>query len=194
MATTAAGPRVLPDAVEFFVADEGGEHASVALAQDLRRPRSGIPFVHETGGWRLTVSRPEVDRMEYLLELDGKLTPDPANPQWAPGPFGDKSVVEWPEYEPWRVDRINSLFRDFLANHPGRYRMVDLNKFVSPQGKFTDELNGQVIRGDGVHFTDAGAAIVAEWLAPQLEAIAGGGDPDPVDDTDRPDSRGLWAK
>jgi len=100
MATTAAGPRVLPDAVEFFVADEGGEHASVALAQDLRRPRSGIPFVRENGGWRLAVSRPEVDRMEYLLELDGKLTPDPANPLRAPGPFGDKSVVEWPEYEP----------------------------------------------------------------------------------------------
>ena len=100
MATTAAGPRVLPDAVEFFVADEGGAHASVALAQDLRRPRSGIPFARENGGWRLTVSRPEVDRMEYLLELDGKLTPDPANPLRAPGPFGDKSVIEWPEYEP----------------------------------------------------------------------------------------------
>ena len=100
MATTAAGPRVLPDAVEFFVADEGGGHGSVALAQDLRRPRSGMPFVREDGGWRLAFARPDVDRMEYLLELDGKLTPDPANPLRALGPFGDKSVVQWPEYEP----------------------------------------------------------------------------------------------
>jgi enterochelin esterase-like enzyme len=38
--------------------------------------------------------------MEYLLEIDGTLTPDPSNPLRARGPFGDKSVVEWPEYEP----------------------------------------------------------------------------------------------
>ena len=100
MATTAAGPRVLPDAVEFVVADEAGEYASVALAQDLRRPRVGIPFVRDDGGWRLAFARPDVDRMEYLLELDGKLTADPANPLRAPAPFGDKSVVEWPEYDP----------------------------------------------------------------------------------------------
>jgi enterochelin esterase-like enzyme len=36
--------------------------------------------------------------MEYLLNLDGSFTPDPSNPKRAGGPFGDKSVVEWPEY------------------------------------------------------------------------------------------------
>jgi hypothetical protein len=101
---------------------------------------------------------------------------------------------EWPEYDPWRVDRINSLFRDFLANHPGRYRLVDLNQFVSPQGRFTDELNGQLIRDDGVHFTRAGALMVVQWLAPQLAQIAAGGGPEPVDDSARVDARGLWAK
>ena len=101
---------------------------------------------------------------------------------------------EWPEYDPWHVDRINSLYRDFLANHPGRYRMIDLNKFVSPQGKFTDELNGQVIRGDGVHFTEAGSNMVVDWLTPQLKEAAAGEDPDPAAEGERPDSRGLWAK
>jgi peptidoglycan/LPS O-acetylase OafA/YrhL len=101
---------------------------------------------------------------------------------------------DWPEYEPWRVDRINSLYRDFLVNHPGRYRMIDLNKFVSPQGRFTDELNGQVIRGDGVHFTDPGALMVADWLAPQLRDIAAGQGAEPVAASERVDSRGLWAK
>jgi peptidoglycan/LPS O-acetylase OafA/YrhL len=101
---------------------------------------------------------------------------------------------EWPEYEPWRVDRINSLYRDFLENHPGRYRMIDLNKYVSPQGRFTDELDGQVIRGDGVHFNTAGSNLVVNWLTPQLQEVAAGGDPDPADDAERPDSRGLWAK
>jgi enterochelin esterase family protein len=38
--------------------------------------------------------------MEYALAIDGRFTTDPANPLRAPGPFGDKSVVEWPEYAP----------------------------------------------------------------------------------------------
>ena len=38
--------------------------------------------------------------MEYLLAVDGDFVPDPQNPLRAPGPFGDKSVIEWPEYEP----------------------------------------------------------------------------------------------
>ena len=34
----------------------------------------------------------------HLLALDGALQPDPRNPLRAGGPFGDKSVIEWPEY------------------------------------------------------------------------------------------------
>ena len=56
--------------------------------------------------WDLTLPRPVgVDRVEYLLQLvhaDGRseLVRDPANPLVAPGPFGDKSVLELPGYEP----------------------------------------------------------------------------------------------
>jgi enterochelin esterase family protein len=53
--------------------------------------------------------------MEYLLELShrgggGELVPDPSNPLRAPGPFGDKSVLEFPEYEPpqWIFDEDTS--------------------------------------------------------------------------------------
>ena len=97
---------------------------------------------------------------------------------------------EWPEYDPGAVDRINSLYRDFLANHPGRYRMVDLNKFVSPQGKFTDELNGQVDprrrgalhRGGGDHGRRLAHAPAQGGRRPAR-------DPDPADEGERPDSR-----
>lgn len=56
--------------------------------------------------WELTLPRPYgVDRVEYLLELlhadgDIELLPDPANPLVAPGPFGNKSVLELPGYAP----------------------------------------------------------------------------------------------
>jgi hypothetical protein len=101
---------------------------------------------------------------------------------------------QWPEYDPWRVDRINSLYRNFLASHAGRYELIDLNRFVSPNGKFSDTLDGQVIRGDGVHFTAVGQQVVAKWLVPQLLDVAKGGDPDPADNEDRSDGRHLWAK
>ncbi|HEV2590849.1 MAG TPA: alpha/beta hydrolase-fold protein [Gaiellaceae bacterium] len=92
--------RVEPDAVEFAVPDPEHELQRVSLAQELRRPRLGPPLEWADGAWRGRFARPEVDRIEYLLEVDGDLQPDPANPLRAPGPFGDKSVIEWPEYEP----------------------------------------------------------------------------------------------
>jgi len=72
----------------------------VTLYQELVRPRRGPQFEWRDGAWRLYFHRPDVNRMEYLLGLDGSFVPDPANPLRAPGPFGDKSVIEWPEYEP----------------------------------------------------------------------------------------------
>jgi enterochelin esterase-like enzyme len=70
----------------------------VVLGQEVSRPRPGPPFVWADGAWRLTFPRPEADRLEYLIGVDGAFVPDPANPLRAPGPFGDKSVIEWPEY------------------------------------------------------------------------------------------------
>jgi enterochelin esterase family protein len=70
------------------------------LAQEVARPRPGPPFEWHDGAWRLDFPRPEVDRLEYLIGIDGRYVSDPGNPLRAPGPFGDKSVVEWPEYQP----------------------------------------------------------------------------------------------
>lgn len=71
----------------------------MVLGQDVARPRPGPPFEHADGAWRLRFERPPLDRLEYLLGIDGDFVPDPANPLRAPGPFGEKSVIEWPEYE-----------------------------------------------------------------------------------------------
>jgi enterochelin esterase-like enzyme len=83
---------VLPDPEHRFT--------EVVLGQEVARPRAGPPFEWRDGVWRLTFPRPDVDRLEYLIGVDGAFGPDGANPLRAPGPFGDKSVVEWPEYEP----------------------------------------------------------------------------------------------
>jgi hypothetical protein len=93
-------PAVTEDAVELSVPD--GRFRSVALVHELRRPRV-VPFERHGGRWELRLPRPPVDRLEYLLELerrDGSRErgPDPRNPLRAPGPFGEKSVVEFPGY------------------------------------------------------------------------------------------------
>ena len=72
----------------------------VVLGQEVTRPRVGPAFAWRDGAWRLTFPRPDVDRLEYLICVDGSFRPDPTNPLRARGPFGDKSVVEWPEYAP----------------------------------------------------------------------------------------------
>lgn len=68
------------------------------LGQEVSRPRPGPAFAWSDGAWRLTFPRPDADRLEYLIGVDGAFGPDPANPHRAPGPFGDKSVIEWPQY------------------------------------------------------------------------------------------------
>jgi enterochelin esterase-like enzyme len=107
MSTVTTSPIVSESGVVFSVENPAGDLSAVNLYQEVQRPRIGPAFTHVPGGesWRLRFARPDVDRMEYMLELtheDGsrELTSDPGNPLRAPGPFGDKSVIEWPEYQP----------------------------------------------------------------------------------------------
>ena len=83
-----------------MLADPEHRFDEVVLGQEVSRPRPGPPFEWRDGAWRLTFARPEVDRLEYLIGVDGSFAPDPGNELRAPGPFGDKSVVEWPQYQP----------------------------------------------------------------------------------------------
>jgi enterochelin esterase family protein len=89
---------------------DDGTCTRVELAHELRRPRL-VPFVRRGTRWELRLERPPVDRLEYLLELEhrnGRVerVPDPGNPLRAPGAFGERSVLEFPGYEPpaWIAD------------------------------------------------------------------------------------------
>jgi enterochelin esterase-like enzyme len=91
-------PEVRADGVTFRLADHGYE--SVLLQQELQRPRTGPALARRDGTWELVYPRPPVDRMEYRFEADGASLLDPGNPLRVPGAFGERSVVEFPEYAP----------------------------------------------------------------------------------------------
>ena len=46
--------------------------------------------------------------------------------------------------------------------------LVDLNAHVSPNGTYSNVLDGQLFRYDGVHFDPEGGRRIFEWLAPRL--------------------------
>lgn len=104
-AALAPGPAVDRDGATLRYADPEHHLFAVDLVQEVGQPRSGPSFDRVPGGWEVRFPRPAVDRFEYMLELtyaDGgsHLVLDPANPRRSGGPFGDKSVIEFPDYGP----------------------------------------------------------------------------------------------
>lgn len=101
------GPLVGVDEVAFRVPDPDAAFAAVGLMQEIRRPRDWTPLEkgRASDTWELPFRRPDVWRMEYRFKgvrRDGwdETFCDPGNPLRAPGAFGEKSVVEFPDYRP----------------------------------------------------------------------------------------------
>lgn len=70
----------------------------------------------------------------------------------------------WPEDDPVRVDRFNTILRAVVARHPARVALLDLNAQTSRGGQYTPVIDGVNLRFDGVHFSPEGAAWLAPWF------------------------------
>lgn len=104
VSVTVTGPRVSAGALTLAYPDPEEGLLGVRLQQEAGIPADRLEFGWAAGAWRLTVGGPDVDRMEYLLELthvDGSTesVTDPTNPLRVRGAFGEKSVVELPGYQ-----------------------------------------------------------------------------------------------
>ncbi|MGV0837355.1 DUF459 domain-containing protein [Mycolicibacterium thermoresistibile] len=74
----------------------------------------------------------------------------------------------YPEDRPERVEKWNTLLRRVVEQFP-EATVLDLNKKLGPNGRYTAKVDGVRVRSDGVHFTPEGV----EWLTPWLtEAVA----------------------
>jgi len=71
--------------------------------------------------------------------------------------------------DPERVAAVNKVLADFAAKHAKTVHLIDLHGFLCPDGTYVDEIAGTKMREDGVHYTREGAAVIWNWLAPQLQ-------------------------
>ncbi len=88
--------------ITWRLVDRGKRLRSVRLLQEIGVP-GRLRFRHAGGEWRLSLPVPDVDRMEYLFEVEdanGKrmTITDPLNPRRVSGAFGAKSEVLLPGY------------------------------------------------------------------------------------------------
>jgi peptidoglycan/LPS O-acetylase OafA/YrhL len=127
------------------------------------------------GVW-LEFGTPEHDRYyRGQLEVARKaLTAGGATMVILTAPYNDPPTFSGEtDYADEKVDHLNELFRDFAAEHPDDVVVIDLNRFISPAGEYTDAVDGiGVIReDDNTHFSPAGQAYIADWLARKLTKV-----------------------
>jgi enterochelin esterase family protein len=187
-----SAPIVIPDRVTFGYPDPDGLLSGVRLAQQVRIPGDQLDFTRTHGGWSLTLSRPRVWRMEYRLELrhrDGGTAEvcDPGNPLRAPGAFGDKSVLEFPEYRKprWLAAPVVPGAETVLRV-PSRYLRAEVEvRLWAPADAGPTEQLPLLVAHDGPEYaalsgltTYAAAMIAAGRLPRHRVALLGPGERD----------------
>ena len=69
----------------------------------------------------------------------------------------------YPEDQPSRVKRWNSILRNVVADLPN-VDVLDLNAKLAPNGTYTAKINGVLVRSDGVHPTPNAVKWMTPWL------------------------------
>lgn len=64
------------------------------------------------------------------------------------------------------------LAAQIVSEHPDNYTFIDYSGFVCPDLACEEKVQGVNLRPDNLHLSTKGSAIVAEWLTPQLIALA----------------------
>jgi enterochelin esterase family protein len=178
--------------VAFRFADPDGALAAVRLASDLHLNHEQRSFRRNGDGWELEVELPDVQRLEYKLELehpDGgtEHVLDPDNDKRAPGAFGEKSVLELPGYEApaWlEAEVVPSRTDDFSVRGRGLGAHVDIRVWA-PEDAPPGQPLRMLLANDGPEYDAlsqltryAGAMIAAGELPPFRVALLAPGERD----------------
>jgi peptidoglycan/LPS O-acetylase OafA/YrhL len=139
----------------------------VFVVQDLEVEGEGLPFSSEKSDRYL---RKQLDRgVDILTAQGGKVVLLTAPYNQRVQTVGQSS--QWDEDDPARINHWNGLLERFVrARNDPSVTLIDLNAYLSPDGEYTNTLDGVELRYDGVHFHPDAAQKIFEWLAPQLPA------------------------
>ena len=156
----------------FRLADPEGRYAAVRLCSDLPLSDRERSFARHGDDWVLEIDPPAVARLEYHLEVtdaDGatETGPDPGNPLRAPGAFGEKSVLETPEYAPpaWlEAETVEGRYEDFSVRGRGLGANVT-GRIWSP---LTDEPLPLLVAHDGPEYDKL--AMLSRYSAAMIAA------------------------
>jgi enterochelin esterase-like enzyme len=187
-----AGARADDRTVKFRLPDPAGPLAGLRLLTDI--PIASGEFVRRGDAWELVIARPQVQRMEYLLDFrfaDGSqhTGTDPGNPLQVDGAFGAKSVVEFPSYAAprWLVAAVAAppgSSRDLTVPAEALGDVINL-RLWSPAGTADDEPLPLLLAHDGPEYDKLAsltgylsAGVAGGWLPRLRAALLGPGQRD----------------
>lgn len=167
-AREAAGPVIDESHVTFVLDDPDELLDSVALYQEVMRPNDGPSLEREKGSqrWVATIERPSVGRMEYQFIVSSgggmDMILDPANPRRAPGAFGEKSLIEFPGYEPPRwVEADVPAGTTARVSVPSKTLRTALEMLLwIPPGHEQDEPLPLLVANDGLDYANFSQLIL----------------------------------
>jgi enterochelin esterase-like enzyme len=145
---------LIPDTIVLRHGDPNHALAGVRLVQEVGLT-DDLEFEYDDAdrAWRLNLPPVPVWRLEYLLELrhEGhtEVICDPANPQRAPGGFGEKSILELASYHrPDWLDLPGALceWRDLTVGSRALKADVPVRIWARPEAK------GILLAHDGGEF------------------------------------------
>jgi hypothetical protein len=84
----------------------------------------------------------------------------------APDAFGTPERTD-----PTRIARVNRIIDEVIAATP-RAQLLRWSEFLCPNGQYLEQINGAVIRYDGLHFFGDGKRLLWEWMGPRLDRMA----------------------
>ena len=157
-----------PEDVDRFRPDLVVVLSSLADLQDRRLPGSAEPS--STGD-------PEFDAFlveQYIRAVD-VLSSGGATVVWMTAPCADLLAIPGGRsaYDSTQVEHVNAaIIPEVLAARPDDVRSFDLASVLCPGGQPLEEINGQPVRPDGVHFSVAGARWFADQHGDELLRLA----------------------
>ncbi len=151
------------------------EHTARHVGVWAHLPLGDTGMRRVTGGWEARLSGLPVDRLEYLLDVDGELRVDTSNPRRTGGPFGDHSWVPLPAYrEPeWLTREAIPAVRTPLSISRTPAGRIDL-EIWSPADTPGDRPAPLLVAHDGPEMDAYGGltsyvgALVAEGRLPAM--------------------------